>query len=127
MTGDVDDRDAGLVLTALQVLGDLVPPFFSSPGNSRLQIEAVLEVDVGDVVAADRAVELQRAAPHVDAVQARDVARQRHQVFGDALKVIELASKALQLFVCVCRGHEKCAGSLKHTAGQPSARLACVS
>ena len=64
VTGDVDDRDTRLVLTALQVLGNLVPPFFPCPGNPRLEIEAMLEVDVGDVVATDRAVELQSAAQH---------------------------------------------------------------
>ena len=96
VTGDVDHRDTRLVLTALQVAPQpRAGPSSPCPGDPRLEIEAMLEVDVDDVVATDRAVERQRAAPHVDAVQARHVAGQRHQVLGDALEIIEFASEAL--------------------------------
>ena len=58
MAGDVDDGDAGLALAAFQVVGDVVPTFFAGAGDPGLQVEALLEVDVGDVIAADRPIEL---------------------------------------------------------------------
>jgi hypothetical protein len=59
MAGDIHDRDAGFVLACLQVVGDLVPALLARTLDPRLQIESLLEVDLGDVVAPNRPVQLQ--------------------------------------------------------------------
>ena len=47
----------------LQVVGDVVPALLASARNARLQVEALLEVDVDDVVAADRSIERRASRP----------------------------------------------------------------
>src|SRR4029453_3136607 len=89
------------------------PAVGACPLDARVEIEALFEVDVGDVVAADVAAQRTGAAPDVDAAQARNLAGQRHQEFGDVLEVIELAREALQLQGCLGFCHE-CTGVESH-------------
>ena len=54
MAGDVDQRDAGRALAAAQIVDDVGPALGLGAGDAGPQVEALLEVDVDDVVAADR-------------------------------------------------------------------------
>ena len=66
------------------------------------EIEPLLEVDVDEVIAADRAVERQRAAEDVDALQARHLARLRHQVLRDVFEIVELARELPEQISSTC-------------------------
>ncbi len=57
VTGHVHDRDPRFVLATLEVVGDVETPFLTGAFDPRVQIETLLEVDVGDVIAADRPIE----------------------------------------------------------------------
>ncbi len=90
-----------------QVVDHLQAAFRDRPREARIEIEALLEVHVDDVVAADRSAERPRATPDVDAFEARHFARLRQQVSGDVLEVFQLAGELLELFWHVGRDHEE--------------------
>ena len=98
MTRDVDQRDTTFVLAALQVFNNIETAFGTRPIDTRCQIEALLEVDVRDVVAANRAAHLERSAPDVKALERRHLTGQRHQLLCDVLKVLQLTREPLQFF-----------------------------
>src|SRR5687767_2029784 len=91
MAGDVDERDPGRIAAAAQIVGDVVPPVRKRARDAGVEVESLLEVDVDDVITANGAGQRARAAPDVDAAEARHFAGQREQVAGDVLKVFELA------------------------------------
>ena len=107
MPGHIDDRNPRRRLAPLQVLDDVGPALLARAGNPCLEVEALLEVDVDDVVAADRAGQRPRAAPDVDARQPGHLARQRKQMAGDVLKVLELAHQVREFIGFVGCVHEE--------------------
>jgi hypothetical protein len=60
-----------------------------------VEIESLLEVHVDQVIAADEAVEGQRAAEDVDAGEARRLSGLGHQVARDVFEIRELAPELL--------------------------------
>jgi hypothetical protein len=89
----VDDGNSGGALAPPEVSHDVSAAIGGGLGNPRLQIEALLEVDVDDVIAADHAVKRQRLPVHIDPVQAWQLARLRQQVARNVLKVGELVGE----------------------------------
>ena len=66
-------------------------PCFDGALDPGLEIEPLFEVHEDQVVAADRAVQRERAAVDVDAVDARHRPRLRDQVLDDLLEILQLA------------------------------------
>src|SRR4029453_19264580 len=97
MSGDVDQRDPALVLTSLEVLDNVQPAFGTRTVDACLEIEPRLEVEVGDVVAADGSAHLERAAPDVKAHESGDIPWKRDQLLRNGLEILQLTGEPLQL------------------------------
>ena len=91
MAGDVDDRDSGFPLAALQVLDDVEPAFMDVVLDSRLEVEALLEIEKDQEVAAHRAVEGERASINVHSANQGKIPGLRNQITGNLLEIFQLA------------------------------------
>ena len=91
----VDHGHSRHALTAPEVGLDLGPALIVRGADARLEVESLLEVDVDQVISADKAIERQRAAEDVDAAKARRLAGLGHQVARDVFEIRELAPELL--------------------------------
>src|SRR5437016_14416122 len=91
MARDVDDRNSGFPLAALQVFDDIEPAVMDVVLDSRLEVEALLEIEKDQEVAAHRAVEGERASINVHSVNQGNVSGLRNQISGNLLEIFQLA------------------------------------
>src|SRR5438128_1689030 len=91
MAGDVDDRDSGFPLAALQVFDDVEPAFMDVVLDSRLEVEALLEIEKDQEVAAHRAVEGECVSINVHSANRGNVSGLRNQISGNRLEIFQLA------------------------------------
>src|SRR5437899_5340572 len=101
MAGDVDDRDSGFPLAALQVLDDVEPAFMDVVLDSRLEVEALLEIEKDQEVAAHRAVEGERASINVHSANQGKIPGLRNQITGKDRKSTRLNSSHLGISYAV--------------------------
>ena len=87
--GDIDDRDSCHSTAAFEVGHNLRPAGFRRLFDPRIQIVARLEIDIDDVVAAHPTVEGHRRTVDVDALEHRNLARQRNDILEDILEIPE--------------------------------------
>ena len=85
VAGHVGDEDASGVLELLKDARGLLLSRGERAPDAGIQIEARLEVHIGDEVAARHAVQGKRDAVNVDARDARDGAGRRRQALGQVL------------------------------------------
>ena len=81
----------------LQLGGDLVLVFLLRLLDARVEIVPLLEIDVDDVIPADRAGQRNDGAGNVDARQLRDFARLGLQPQGDLFEVFQFIRQLAEL------------------------------
>ena len=91
MPRDIQDGDAAHRLATLQILDDVEPPVLDAALDSGVQIEPLLEVHIDHVVAADHAIQGERAPVNVNATQLGDIPWLRDQAFCDCFEILQLA------------------------------------
>src|SRR5204863_1715283 len=97
-----------------------------------VEVEPLLEVDINNMIAAHDARERHGASPDIDPAQVGDFSRLREQIFGNSLKVVQLARELPQQAVHIGSVHRRlgllsshCTGTtLQHCANAKSVSLA---
>jgi hypothetical protein len=90
------------MLPASKTLGNIATMMGEGLGDTRRKIEPLLEVDINEMVAADRAIQRQCSAEDIDAAQSREIARLRKQVLRDLLEVVQLSRELPEQISAVC-------------------------
>ena len=93
VAGHIDQDNARHPLTAAQMFGNIAAASCDRRLDARRQIEPLLEIDVNEVIAADRPVQRQRPSEDIDPREAREIAWLGQQVLRDLLEVIQLSGE----------------------------------
>jgi hypothetical protein len=72
------------------------------------QIESLLEIDIGDVIATDGSGQGQRATPNVEAANLRDLTGLGYELPRDVLKVVEFVRQSPELVWTGLRAAHAC-------------------
>jgi hypothetical protein len=98
MAGHIEHGDAGRPLAAEEILDDFGALLFDSLLDAPVEIEALLEIDVDQVIAPDDAVQRKGAAMDVEAMETRKISGFWNQVLGNLLEILQLVTELFDEF-----------------------------